>query len=334
MKKITTVLAFVALMGSTFTSCVPARKFEEVKAKGEKCDEELTALKAKYQGMEAAHNELTVSLQDLKNRVARLNSDTTQLGTSYRLMRDKNNDLNKLNNELFRKLEMLRSGSEAENRKLLAELEITRIELQRKEDALRVLERELEAKKLSLETTEAELAKREARVKELEEILAAKEAAEKALLEKVRAALLAFEGKGLTVEQKNGRIYVSMEAKLLFASGSTKVGTEGKSALKKLATVLEDQKDIEILVEGHTDTDKISSSSHPKDNWELSVLRSTEVVKIMLDNSAIDAKQLTAAGRGEFLPVDPNDKSKNRRIEIILIPNLDALFEVIGGGNE
>jgi chemotaxis protein MotB len=182
-----------------------------------------------------------------------------------------------------------------------------------------------------LEASELALASREARVKELEAIIAAKEAREKALLEKVRAALLAFEGKGLTVEQRNGRIYVSMEAKLLFASGSTTVGSEGKSALVKLAAVLQDQKDIEILVEGHTDTDKVSSSSHPKDNWELSVLRSTEVVKIMLSNSSIDAKQLTAAGRGEFLPVDPSNKAKNRRIEIILIPNLDELFQVLEG---
>lgn len=300
-----------------------------MEAKSNQCADDLKEAKTKLQTIETEYNELKVSNEDLMKRINRLNGDTLTLGTSYRLMRSKNNDLNKLNNELFRKLEMLRSGSEAENRKLAAELELLRIDLQRKEDALKLLEAELAAKKAALELNEQELAKREARVKELEAILAAKEAKEKALLEKVRAALLAFEGKGLTIEQRNGKIYVSMEAKLLFASGSTKVGSEGKSALNKLAKVLEDQKDIEILVEGHTDTDKINSSSHPKDNWELSVLRATEVVKIMLNNSGIDAKQLTAAGRGEFLPVDPNDKAKNRRIEIILIPNLDELFQVI-----
>ncbi len=329
MKKIYTILSFAIIFAGSFSSCVPNNKHLAVKEKAEKCEEELSALKSKFQTIETEHTELTVKVEDLGKRITRLNADTNTLGTSYRLMSSKNNDLNKLNNELFRKLEMLRSGSEAENRRLLAELEITRLELQRKEDALKILERELDAKKASLEASELELAKREARVKELEAIIKAKEAKEKALLEKVRAALLAFEGKGLTVEQRNGRIYVSMEAKLLFSSGSTKVGTEGKSALVKLAKVLQDQTDIEILVEGHTDTDKINSSSHPKDNWELSVLRATEVVKIMMGNSTINPKQLTAAGRGEYLPVDPSDKSKNRRIEIILIPNLDALFEVL-----
>lgn len=332
MKKLLLLLTLGTILG--ISACVPARKYEELKAKSDACQEELKSLKSKSQQFEEENNELKVTIEDLRKRIERLNSDTLTLGTSYRLMKTKNNDLNRLNNELLRKMEMMRSGSEAENRKLLAELEVTRLELQRKEDALRALERELETKKSNLETLETELAAREKRVKELEAILAAKEAKEKALLEKVRSALTAFEGKGLTVENRNGRIYVSMEAKLLFASGSTKVSSEGKQALIDLAKAIEDQTDIEILVEGHTDTDAISSSSHPKDNWELSVLRATEVVKIMLANSSVNPKQLTAAGRSEYLPVDPDDKSKNRRIEIILIPNLDALFEVIDGSQE
>ena len=138
-----------------------------------------------------------------------------------------------------------------------------------------------------------------------------------------------FENKGLTVVEKNGKIYVSLEAKLLFASGSTKVESEGQRALIDLAYVLQEEKDIEIIVEGHTDTDKINSSVHPKSNWELSVLRATAVVQIMLANSSMDPTQLMAAGRSEFMPVDPEDKSKNRRIEIIISPNLNELFEII-----
>jgi chemotaxis protein MotB len=122
---------------------------------------------------------------------------------------------------------------------------------------------------------------------------------------------------------------VSLEAKLLFKTGSTFVEEEGKKALVELAKVLEHEKDIEIIVEGHTDTDKLASSTSPKNNWELSVLRSTSVVEIMTSNSKMNPAQLMAAGRSEFHPVDSQDKAKNRRIEIIISPNLNELFEII-----
>lgn len=120
-----------------------------------------------------------------------------------------------------------------------------------------------------------------------------------------------------------------MEAKLLFASGSTTVEPNGKNALIELAKVLEKESELEIIVEGHTDSDKINSPTHPSSNWELSVLRATSVIDIMLANSAMNPSQLMAAGRSEFHPVDPTDKSKNRRIEIIISPNLNELFEII-----
>jgi chemotaxis protein MotB len=175
-------------------------------------------------------------------------------------------------------------------------------------------------------------------VNELEQIIAEKDAAVRALKDKIAAALLGFKDKGLTVEQRNGKIYVSMEAKLLFPKGSTSVDPQGQKALIELAKVLQDQKDLEILVEGHTDTDKLSGNGPIKDNWELSVMRATAVVKIMLGNSGIDATQITAAGRGEHIPVDKGEteeaKAKNRRIEVILTPNLDELFEIIDSGEE
>ncbi len=108
-----------------------------------------------------------------------------------------------------------------------------------------------------------------------------------------------------------------------------KVDSEGIKALKELAKVLEDQKDLEILVEGHTDTDKMKSKSHPVDNWELSVLRATSVVKIMLANSKMDPTTVSATGRSQYIPIDVKDKSRNRRIEVVLIPKLDELFEII-----
>lgn len=195
-------------------------------------------------------------------------------------------------------------------------------ELQRKEDALLRLDQELKAKQALLE-------EREKRVNELEEAIRKKDAKIQLLKARVANALRNFENQGLTVVQKNGKIYVSLEAKLLFNSGSTKVEDEGKEALVELARVLETERDLEIVVEGHTDTDKLNSSVSPKNNWELSVLRATSVVEIMLGNSNMSPTQIMAAGRSEYHPVDPADKAKNRRIEIIISPNLNELFEII-----
>jgi len=329
MKRTFRSIPVLLLLAGTMASCVPMRKYEELEAKFDKLDTEHQGLKAKSLDMETELTEMKVQLADVTKLKNTLEKDYAICESSLTAMTEKYDKLNEINNELLRKLDMLRSGSEAENRKLSAELEVTRLELQRKEDELRRLELELEAKRTNLETLSKDLEEREAKVKELTELIAQKDAKVKALQAKVKEALLAFEGKGLEIEMRNGKIYVKMEAKLLFASGSTKVGGEGKKALVELAKVLQDQKDIQIAVEGHTDTDAISSSSYPRDNWDLSVLRATSVVNIMLDNSEIDPTSITASGKSEFVPVDPSDKSKNRRIEVVLVPNLDELYEAI-----
>ncbi len=318
------IVALAALV-----ACVPARKYEELEAKQQQCAEELEALKSKVTGLEAQNTELQGMIPELQEDIARLKGDTTLLGKSLRMKEQQYDKINDLNDELIAKMEKLQKGSAAENQKLMTDLNATKLMLQQKEDELKLLEEELNAKKQTLDALSLELEKREERVNELEALIAKKDEAVNALKEKVANALLGFKDKGLTVEQKNGKVYVSMEAKLLFPSGSTKIDPEGKKALIELAKVLQDQADLEVLVEGHTDTDALKSSSHPKNNWELSVLRATAVVEIMLDNSSMDKTKITAAGRSEFLPVDPDDKAKNRRIEIILIPNLDELFEII-----
>ena len=210
-----------------------------------------------------------------------------------------------------------------ENRKLLEGVMKQRAELQQQEDALRKLE-------VDLNLRSAELNERSQRVEELEALLSSRDAAADALRKRVADALLGFKDRGLTVEQRDGKVYVSLEAKLLFASGSTAVEPEGRKALEQLAKAVAGSEDLEIVVEGHTDTDALQSPSHPRNNWELSVLRATEVVGILTRSGAnIDPKRLTAAGRSEFHPVDPANKAKNRRIEIVLAPKLDALYELI-----
>ncbi|MDG2370424.1 MAG: OmpA family protein [Flavobacteriales bacterium] len=314
-------------------SCVPARKYEEVESKQKVCSEKLKEISDLAIKLETDNTELKAGFDQMNDQVRRLKSDTTLLGKALRIKEKQYDKIDLLNQRIQDQLESLQKGSAIENQRLISDLDKTRLELQRKEDELRLLEIELNQKKFDLDKLSADLKDRELRVRELEQLIANKDAMVKALKEKVANALLGFKDKGLTVEQKNGKVYISMEAKLLFGSGSTQVDPEGQKALIELAKILEEQEDLEVLVEGHTDTDKMNSGSHPKDNWELSVLRATSVVKIMLKHSEINPVTITAAGRSEFLPVEVNDKSKNRRIEVILIPKLDELFEIISKDN-
>ncbi len=166
-------------------------------------------------------------------------------------------------------------------------------------------------------------------------MMADKEAAMNKLKESLSKALYAFEGKGLSVEHRNGKVYVSMENKLLFESGSWTVGTEGKKAVKALGNVLAENPDISVLIEGHTDNDKIVGSigGGVENNWDLSTKRATAIVNILSENKGIDKKNLTAAGRSEFAPLAGNEtaegKAKNRRIEIILTPKLDEISKLM-----
>jgi chemotaxis protein MotB len=164
-------------------------------------------------------------------------------------------------------------------------------------------------------------------------VIANKEALLSKLKSSLSKALLSFDGKGLTVEQRNGKVYVSMENKLLFKSGSWAVGSEGKLAIKQLAMVLEQNKDISVLIEGHTDDDPYIGDSKLSGNWDLSVKRATAIVSLLLQNKGVMPENITAAGKGEYSPLVPNssadNRSKNRRIEVILAPKLDEIGKLL-----
>ena len=205
------------------------------------------------------------------------------------------------------------------NRKLL-------IQLEEKERALAMEE-------ARLKTMQNELQSRSKRVAELEEIIASKDAKMKALKDAISAALTNFEGKGLTVEQRNGKVYVSMENKLLFQSGSWQINTRGREAIMALGEVLSNNKEIAVLIEGHTDNVAYGGNGPLADNWDLSAKRATAVVSILTLNPEIPKDNLTAAGRGEYAPIGPNNTSearaKNRRIEVVLTPKLDAISKLL-----
>lgn len=315
------VCAFL-IFSTLLISCVPIKKYEELQAKEQQCSDELAKYKNNALDYEASFKDVKTKYSKAEVELKELIEDTTVMHRDYKVLIAKYDKLAEINEVLENNYDKLRLSGARDVAALNADLETRRIELQKQEDALLKTRQDLQMKQQHIEEQQEELA-------QLNALIEQQEAATRLLKEKVARALKNFENQGLSVEERNGKIYVSLEAKLLFGSGSTTVENAGKSALIELAKVLEQEKELEIIVEGHTDTDKMVGSKHPKNNWELSVLRATSVIGIMTSNSEIGPQQLMAAGRSEFHPVDPSDKSKNRRIEIIISPNLDELYNLI-----
>jgi chemotaxis protein MotB len=315
-------------------SCVPQRILEETKDKLSVCETESAGLKKSNQDLESKMAEAKEQLAKDEKVILGLQKDTAFVGSNYRLLQSKYDKLNQVNDQLLDKYNKMLLGSEKDNAKLSGQLQLTQEQLLRKEDELKALEAKLNKQQADLDLLSAQLKQREARVNELEEILRKKDAASADLKKKLQDALFNFENKGLTITQKNGKVYVSLDESLLFASGKTSVETKGIEALKNVAKVLEQNPDINIVVEGHTDDVPMKGAGEIKDNWDLSVMRATSVTKIMLQNAKIDATRITSAGRGEFFPIDPaktpEARKKNRRTEIILTPKLDELLKVLG----
>ena len=182
-----------------------------------------------------------------------------------------------------------------------------------------------------------ELNERERTINELQQMINAQNEKVRKLLSSVKDALLGFSSDELTVREKDGKVYVAMSDKLLFQSGSARLDKRGEEALGKLAEVLNKQTDIDVFIEGHTDNKPINTVQF-KDNWDLSVIRATSVVRILIKNYNVNPLQIQPSGRGEYMPVDDNEtaegRSKNRRTEIIMSPKLDKLFQMLQSTEE
>lgn len=183
-----------------------------------------------------------------------------------------------------------------------------------------------------LSRNQAQLEERSARISELEQMIEARDNALNNLRNQVEQALLGFDGKGLTISRRDGKVYVSMADKLLFRSGSFEIDPEGARAVRQLSDVLATNPDIDIMVEGHTDNVPYRGTGQLRDNLDLSVKRATTVTRLLLENKAINPLRVVSAGRGEYMPLDgadtPEARAKNRRTEIILTPKLDKLLEL------
>jgi chemotaxis protein MotB len=200
------------------------------------------------------------------------------------------------------------------------------------EQATKSSSEEIKGLLTQLEKAEEDLFERESKLRELQSLIKQRDSSMNALRERVEQSLLGFKDSGLEIEVKNGKVYVKMSNQLLFKSGSTVIDQRGRDALSQLATVLSQQTDISVMIEGHTDNKPINNA-RIADNWDLSVLRSTEVARILTIENGIDPKRIIASGRSEFIPTDEADtqeaRAKNRRTEIILSPKLDELFNLV-----
>lgn len=282
------------------SSCVTAKKYKE--------------LESKYSGLKNNYDNLDVRAKEQASNLSRSERELEELGNELNALRSENRSLKKQYDEFLASQKNLSSASKKEMQDLLRKIQESNESLQQKEDELR---------------------EKNKKYVELQQALEKQEEALVGLKKKLADALVGFEGKGLTVVQKNGKVYVSVDEKLLFKSGKWDIEKPGLTALAEVSKVLANNPDINIVVEGHTDNVKYSGTGTGSlvDNWDLSVKRATTVVRALLKNAAIDPSKITAAGRGEFAPVDKNDttegKQRNRRTEIILTPKFDEILNML-----
>lgn len=321
-------------------ACVPAKEFQALQDKNAKCEEEREKLSVENEALSTKNSELDSKTRILQAKVEALTNDSINRAIAFNRISEELTTVKLRYAELQNLQDGVITGSKDETKKLLFQIQKTQEELQEKEDALKELERRLYQRKIGLDKVQAnldsmkrELDARNARLIELERMLNAKDSIMIALRKKVADALFGFEGKGLTVSIQNGKVYVSLEEKLMFKSGSYEIDSKGAAAIKQLIPVLEQNPDINIMVEGHTDDVPYRGTGGLQDNWDLSVKRATTIVRLLLSGSRIDPVRVTAAGRSHYLPIDraktPDARQKNRRTEIILTPKMDQILQLL-----
>jgi chemotaxis protein MotB len=299
-----------------FSSCiVTKKKYDDLLAQKVRMEADLADRNTSLEKANA-------DLKDLDEKLRLLKEDTTNLGIDLRNNSGKLASLQKEHEQLNTYYKNLMTSSGKLNR-----------DIAQQQEQLLTIQENLEKTRRQNDSLSNSLAEREKKVAELEQVLANKDRAVQDLKNKISSALLSFKENDITVKVKNGKVYVSLAEQLLFGSGSIEVDAKGVTALQQLAKAIRDQKNINIMVEGHTDNVPISrKTQYMNDNWDLSVMRATSITKI-LTKAGVAPEQVTASGRGEFSPLSPNDnaqnKQKNRRTEIIITPDLDELFKIL-----
>jgi len=301
------------------TSCVSSKKYNDLEGRNADLQRENRSMNEDLNSFRSNSEKLGNDLASLQKEYDAATTERNDLMQKYAALQKNYSSLEESYDALEQNSSAAILENSRQNRELLAQLDEKETDLLTEKNRLEKLQKDLNL--------------RSQRIDELESVIAAKDAKMNALKNAVSNALTNFEGKGLSVEQKDGKVYVSMENKLLFDSGSWAVNQEGRKAVKQLGSVLAQNPDIAVLIEGHTDNVPYGGSGQLKDNWDLSTKRATSIVQILRENNQIYPQSLTAAGRGEYAPIAKNDseagKAKNRRIEVILTPKLDEITRVL-----
>lgn len=341
MKPVTRSLSIIALLSLILymSSCVTARKYEDEKKARMEMEDSLRMFMANYKDCNTQLQEMSEEYEQYEKQIKNLKQDTGRLTKQYARLKKTNEDLNELYEKAQEQRQSLLENSNREREKLAAELNEKEKQLNEKQQELVRKEKQLEDKENTLGQKEDNITnlresvkEREQRVNQLESMIARKDSAVNALRDRLQNALVGFSDNELKIEKKDGKVYVSMSDKLLFSLGSTKVDAKGKEALGQLAEVMKKNPDIEIFVEGHTDSLPMNKGGCIEDNWDLSVMRATSIVKIMIDNG-VDPKRLIPSGRSKYFPKATNEtkegRAQNRRTEIILSPKLDQIMNLL-----
>ena len=329
----------ILIMPLLFGACVSSKKYKELETKHSSLNLKYKKSQGLLKDVKGERDQLDDKLRATTLNLNSASEENKNLQQQIITFRNDYNDLEGRYNSLLEQNKLQLANASSATQKLNEMLAQKEKELAAKARTLTTLEGNLNASKKDLAESKAlldeasiALALREKRLNELEAILKQQELKTAALRKTISNALLGFKESDLTVEEKNGKVYVSLSQNLLFASGSTTIDRSGYPAIKKLAEVLKSNTDIDIMVEGHTDNVPLRGRAGMRDNWDLSVIRSTSLVRELIKNG-VDAKRIIASGRGEFFPISDNDnkdgRAKNRRSEIILSPKLDELYNLI-----
>jgi chemotaxis protein MotB len=320
MKNLIYCLAFVVLSSSLSSCLVTKKKFDEQAALAKKymdekrdCGEKLDKANQDIKNLNDQLNKLSAEIEDLKSK-------NLTLGEKADRLKKANDDAAKMYDDLKNEYQNLSKSSSKDKEKLsmaLADKEAT-----------------LNQKQAELQKLSDQLADREKRVKDLEALMAKKDAALADLKKKITEALTGFNSDELKVTQKDGKVYVSLSDKLLFKTGSFAVDEKGKSAIVKVAEVLNKLTDVTIVVEGHTDNKPYTiAKGEVKNNWDLSAMRAAAVTNIIVNDGHLDGTRVVAEGHSDFFPVESNEtaegRAKNRRIELVLSPDLKEIFKIL-----
>ena len=324
MKKTLPLLVFSLCFLVSFSSCVSMKEYEKLQSQYNQANRSLGISRQEADELREENSELVRQNQSMTTELGNLTAKQQKCEETVTTLNRALADLQLHHDTTVENYLQQLTGKNRDLSKTNQLLEQRTRELNEKEEAFRSREQELRDRQNELEAQEE--ATRQA--------LAAKEQELENVRGAVSKALGGFTDMGLKVETKEGKVYVSMEDKLLFASGSWTVSAKGVEAIKMLAQVLEENKDLNVMVEGHTDNDAYHGSTAVKDNWDLSVMRATAIVKLLLKQGpAIDPARVEACGHGEYAPRVPNtsaaNKAANRRTEIILTPKLSELMNLI-----